>query len=254
MLDPKSSQIQSIDDKRDIIIPGNKEKTIDFASDHFLKTAMEAIEKKGKFSAALSGGSTPKAIFENLCRAPYQSKLDWEKVWLFWSDERKAEPTDPDSNYRMAMDAGLKDMPIPKDQIFRMRAEKDIIDEANEYEKLLDEHLGEDLFDLVMLGMGEDGHTASLFPETKALTIFDKKVVANFVDKKNTWRMTLTFSCINKSSKICFYVMGESKQKMVKRILQPPPKSASLPSQQIGTTQNKALWILDNSAALALFE
>lgn len=253
MLDQKSSQIQTIDNRRDIVIPGDKEKTIDFASDHFFQTAMNAIQKKGKFCVALSGGSTPKAIFEKLSRPPYQKKLDWQKIWLFWSDERNVGPTDPDNNYRMAMDAGLKEMPIPKEQILRMEAEKDIIDKAIEYEKLIDEHAGEELFDLVMLGMGEDGHTASLFPETKALAITDKKVAANFIDKKNTWRMTLTFPCINESSKICFYVMGEAKQKMLKRILQPPPNSASLPAEQIGTEQNKALWIVDASAAEALF-
>ncbi|HSW73318.1 MAG TPA: 6-phosphogluconolactonase [Chlamydiales bacterium] len=239
--------IKNWDERRDIVILENKEKAISFSADQFLSIAKNAIQENDKFTVALSGGSTPKAIYEEVYAKG--KNLDWSKVWLFWSDERAVPPTDPDSNYRMAMDSCFGKLPIPKKQIFRMEAEGDIRKKAKEYEKIIETHVGPDLFDLVMLGMGEDGHTASLFPETEALTIQGEAVAPNFVPKKNSFRMTLTFDCINNSSHISFYVFGAAKKEMVKRILLPPPKAPILPSELVGTTQQKALWILDQAAA-----
>lgn len=242
------AKIQNWDERRDLIILENKEKAIQFSIDEFLRIASIAIGENGKFTVALSGGSTPKAIYEGLY-SKGKKALDWSKVWLFWSDERAVPPTDPESNFKMAMEAGFNKLPIPKSQIFRMEAEGKIKEKAQEYEKIIEAHVGPDLFDLVMLGMGEDGHTASLFPETEALKVQGQAVTANFVPQKNSWRMTLTFDCINNSSHIQFYVFGPSKKEMVKRILLPPSKAPILPAELVGTLEQKALWILDEGSA-----
>ena len=254
MIDKNNHSIQSWDERRDIYIGGSKEKTICFCVGNFLEIAHLAILKKNKFTVALSGGSTPKAIFNKLSNEPYCNQLDWSKVWLFWSDERSVAPTNSDSNYYMAMKSGLKSLPIAKEQIFRMQAEADIEHGAREYEKLIKQHTSQHspYFDLVLLGMGDDGHTASLFPNTKALHARDRLVVANHVPQKNTWRMTLTFECINHCSHINIYVLGEKKAGMLKRILIPPDEALTLPSEYLGSKFHRALWIIDDEAAKLL--
>lgn len=241
------------DERRDIAHPGDKEHTFIFAVEHFVNCAKEAIKIHGHFAVALSGGSTPKKIFEMLASSSYSNALDWNKVFLFWGDERTAPPTDPKSNFRMAMDAGLKSLSIPTAHIFRMEAEENIEENAKAYEKKIKEVLGPRPFDLIMLGMGEDGHTASLFPGTKALEEKTALVVANEVPQKNTWRMTLTYPCINRALNIVIYVLGAEKAPMVRSVFlenHEPPYPVSL----IGTPQSKALWVLDNEAVAPLLE
>lgn len=234
------------DERRDLIVPGNSSETISFAVDHWIGLARNAIAKRGKFAAALSGGSTPKSIFEKLAEKP--QALDWTRVLLFWSDERAVPPDHPDSNYRMAMEAGFSRLPIPPSQIFRMKGESHIEQNALDYEKTIRRELGPDLFDLVMLGVGEDGHTASLFPGTSALTVEDRLVVANHVIQKDSWRMTFTFPCINQSAHTAIYALGASKQEIVPQVLKAPLPSP-WPVSQIGTSERKALWILDEAAS-----
>ncbi len=235
----------SWDERRDIAHPGDAQATLNFATEHFINCAKEAIKTHGFFAVALSGGSTPKKIFEALAKEPYASDIDWTKVMLFWSDERSVPPTDQASNFRMAMEAGFKTLPIQHDNIFRMEAEEDIEVHAAKYEARIKEVLGNRPFDLVMLGMGEDGHTASLFPNTKALQETTKWVVANQLP--DTWRMSMTYPCINRARNIVLYVLGESKADMVGKIFlekHEPPFPVSL----IGTESNKALWVLDTAA------
>src|SRR5262249_37810698 len=154
-----------------------------------------------------------KAIFERLTKPPYSTRIDWSKVHLFWSDERAVPPDHPDSNYRMAMEAGLSKMDIPASQIHRMHAETAIEDNARLYEKTIQHVLKLNSFDLVMLGVGEDGHTASLFPDTEALHAPEERsVVANYLPDKKIWRMTFTFSCINRARHSVVYVLGASKK------------------------------------------
>ncbi len=241
----KFETIQKWDDRRDYIIAGGEKETVAFAAGHWIHTAQRSIQQRGRFAVALSGGSTPKAIFEFLSKDP--SVLDWSKVWLFWSDERSAPPNHPDSNFHMAMQSGIEKLPIPPGQIFRMKAETDIEKNALEYDEKIRHHLGKHLFDLVMLGVGEDGHTASLFPHTKALSITDRLAAANFVPEKKTWRMTLTFPCINQSFQIAVYALGHSKQTIVPKVLDAAIESP-YPSSRIGTPDHKALWILDEDA------
>jgi 6-phosphogluconolactonase len=246
---PWKSYIRSTDTSRDVIIPGSKEETLDFSVEQFLFLAAEAIAQEGKFLVALSGGSTPKAIYELLAQSPESENIEWDKVYLFWSDERSVPPTDPESNYKMAMDSGLSKLPIPKENIFRMKAEKDIEANAKHYEEEIKKLSPKGSFDLVMLGMGEDGHTASLFPKTHALHTSGQLVVGNFVPQKNTWRMTLTYSCIDAAKNTVIYVLGKSKAEMVKKIFTTPLDPDTLPIQRIGIPSRKALWVLDDEAA-----
>ncbi len=240
------------DDRRDIVIPGNYDETMSFCVHHFLDTAKAAIQNHGAFYVALSGGSTPKALFEHLSHPPYKDQIDWNKVHLFWSDERSVPPTDPDNNYKMAIDAGLGNVGIPIGQIHRMQAETDIEKNAELYEKTIREEMQNGCFDLIMLGMGEDGHTASLFPGTLGLQENKKLVVANHIPQKNTWRMTFTYPCIHSAKHIVIYVLGASKKEMVKKVLS--SSDAHFPIQMIGTREHKALWICDGAAASSLTE
>jgi 6-phosphogluconolactonase len=167
-----------------LVVPGDHLATLHYAAEHFVNCCREAIQDHEAFYVALSGGSTPKALYTLLCSASYASEIEWNKVHLFWSDERAVSPTSGENNFHMAMTAGLEKMIIPKHQIHRMIAEKEIEKHATLYEKTLRKILGERSLDLVMLGMGEDGHTASLFPHTEALKAKGKLVVANYIPQK----------------------------------------------------------------------
>ena len=240
------------EEKRRLIVPGDYATTLAFCVQHWLQTASEAIRKYGSFAVALSGGSTPKAIYESLTLPHHQKSLDWSKVWLFWSDERAAPPTHPDSNFHMAMEAGFGKLPIPHAQIFRMHAEVEIEKNAKDYEETIKKTLKGRPFDLIMLGMGDDGHTASLFPHTTALKVTDRLVVANEVPQKNTWRMTMTFPCINAASNIAIYVLGASKKERLAEIFHAEEDVERLPSQGVGIKERPALWIADLDAAALL--
>ncbi len=239
-------KVQSFDDRRDIVVPGGQFATLSFCIDHFIYHARKSINDHGYFAVALSGGSTPATIYRGLSEESHHKALDWSKVLLFWSDERSVPPTSSESNYHMAMESGLTKLPIPKNNIFRMHAEENIVANAEAYEKLIRERLSGGIFDMVMLGMGPDGHTASLFPQTHALNAKGRLVVANWVPQQNTWRMTLTFDCINQASSIVIYVLGKSKAKMLNDIFS---QVGDLPAQHLGTSTHKALWILDEGAA-----
>lgn len=245
--------ISTFDDRRDLALPGNLEQTLTFCVEHFIEIGKSAIAKQGIFSVALSGGSTPKAIFQLLATDTYRSLLDWSRVQLFWSDERCVPPSDPDSNYKMAMDAGFSKLPLDPQKIFRMPADSADLDQAaHDYEQTIKKHVPNAQFDLVMLGMGEDGHTASLFPKTHGLSVEGKLVTANFIPQKDCWRMTLTYEEINSSHHIAIYTLGKSKAEMVEKVLHSSYEPELFPIQRVGTRQNKVLWILDSDAAANL--
>jgi 6-phosphogluconolactonase len=239
--------IQPWDNRRDLIIAGDLEEAIAFSAQHWVNTALRSILQRGRFAVALSGGSTPKAIYEQLAKHHPRS-LDWSKVHLYWSDERAVPPDHADSNFHMAMEAGFKHLPIPADQIHRMKAETNPEYNAKEYAELIEKELAPHFFDLVMLGIGEDGHTASLFPHSELLGVSEKLVASAPIPEKNNWRMTLTFSCINQSSSIAIYALGASKQAIVPLVLNAAIRS-SFPASAIGAVDHKALWILDHSSA-----
>lgn len=235
-----------LDERRSYIVL-NDEEAVAYAAKHFIQTAEESIRTHGQFVVALSGGNTPKAIFHELLN--YKKALDWSRVKLFWSDERAVLPTHPDSNYKMAMDAAFGELVSPGN-IFRMFAERELETEAREYEALIKSHCT--AFDLVMLGMGDDGHTASLFPHSKALDIEGPLVTPNWIESKKSWRMTLTYDGIHRSRAIVLYVLGQNKAEMVQKVLKGPYDYHTYPSQKIGTASHKALWLLDKSAAASL--
>ncbi len=242
--------IHAIDRRRDIIVPGDKQKTLQFCVEAFVETAQEAIDQKGSFFVALSGGSTPKEIYHSLTQSPFINALDWSKIHFFWSDERCVPPNDPNSNYHMAMEAGLRALPIVPEQLHRMPAEGDIEKGAQQYEALIRKWVPNLSFDLVLLGMGGDGHTASLFPETHALHPHEERlVIENFIPQKDTWRMSFTFHLINLAKQIHIYVIGSQKADIVYQVLKGEFDPDELPIQQVGSEEHKALWILDNDAA-----
>lgn len=242
-------QIKVFDKRRDIIIPGNAEQTVLFCAKQFLQIGREAIEKNGFFTAALSGGSTPNAIFKEISQPAYANALDWSKVLLFWSDERSVPPDHAESNYLHAMLSGIKSLPLLPENIFRMPAEKDIEENALAYEQLIREKIPSLQFDLIMLGMGEDGHTASLFPRTHGLQAKNRLVIANYVPQKHTWRMSMTYECIHMAKIICIYVIGANKASTVANVLLGSYDPDNLPIQKIGTPSHKAFWILDTAAS-----
>jgi 6-phosphogluconolactonase len=233
----------------ELIIPGDHAAALRYAADHFVTTCENAIHDHGFFAVALSGGSTPRAIYELLSQPPYLEEIEWDKIHLFWSDERSVPPTDPESNFGMAMKAGFEKMLLTPHHIHRMVAEDQIEQNAKKYEEKLRSILKGRTLDLIMLGMGDDGHTASLFPDTEALNIKGCYVAANYIPQKKTWRMTLTFDAINDAANTVFYVLGAPKADMLAHVFSSKPH---LPCQLVGTEDHPALWIADEAAASKL--
>ena len=255
MASDEKNPVYFLDDRRDLIVPGNAQETLLFCAEQFLHIGNLAIAERGIFNVALSGGNTPKALYQLLATPSYRSRINWKNVVLFWSDERNVSPENQESNYKMTMDAGISSLPILKENIHRMPAEGiQVEDAAKAYETLILEQVPGATFDMVMLGMGEDGHTASLFPKTHGLHTDDRLVIANFIPKLNTWRMTLTYECINAARHISIYVIGKNKAAMLEEVLCGPEDPDELPIQKIGTRMHKALWIADTDAARSLEE
>lgn len=242
-------KIQPFDARRDIVVPGNLEETISFCASQFVEIGNKAIQSRGAYYVALSGGSTPHAIFHELSQVPYRTALDWSQVVCFWSDERSFPPEGPENNYFSGMKAGLEKLPLKKGNIFRMMAEEEIEKNALAYETLIREKVPFLQFDLIMLGMGKDGHTASLFPYTKGLHTEDRLIIANQVPQLKTWRMSMSYTCIHLANHISIYTLGGKKAKTVATVLQGPYDPEKYPIQKIGTPTHKALWILDTESA-----
>lgn len=246
------SCIKDFDARRRLALPGDQNKTLDFCVDYFIDRAKKAVVEKGFFTIALSGGSTPKAILKKLTEENFKKQIEWDKILFFFGDERSVPPDHPDSNYKMAMDYALTELKVPSEHIFRMVAEKDAEENAERYEKLILEKVPNAQFDLITLGMGDDGHTASLFPHTQALKVSDKLVTVNEVPQKKTSRMTFTYPLINDAHEVCLFVLGENKADVLPKVLQGKYNPLEYPSQKIGTDHRKALWILDQKATTQL--
>lgn len=238
-------------DKRRTLIILPEAQLISFVAMQFFHICKQAINERKKACIALSGGSTPKELYEYLAKASSKEDIDWNLVHLFWADERAVPQSHPDNNYKMSMEAGLSHLPIPKANIHPMQADTDIESHAKAYDNLLKATCGEGL-DLILLGIGEDGHTASLFPNTKAINIENCWAAANEVPQKQTYRMTLTFPCINKARNIIILVKGSSKAEIVKELFSLDDEK--YPASYVGTLQSKALFALDEKAASLLIE
>jgi 6-phosphogluconolactonase len=229
----------------------NDEALIRGAAELFVTQANAALQTRGRFSVALSGGTTPKALYGLLASEAWRKQIDWTHTFIFWGDERCVPPDHADSNYRMARESLLDHLPIPRDHIYRMRGEVDPEQAAGEYEGFLKAFFrGENTrFDLLLLGMGDDGHTASLFPHTAALREISRLVVANHIEAKDTWRITLTTRALNAAATIAFLVSGAGKAETLRRVLKGEPQPERLPSQLIKPAQGQLLWLVDAAAA-----
>lgn len=229
------------------------------AAAEFLQAAEEAVRERGAFSVALAGGSTPKTLYGLLASNPLlQAKVPWRKVQFFFGDERHVPPDNPESNFRMANEAMLAKAPIDSKQVHRVKAEKrNAAESAAEYEDDLRASFALAAgqfprFDLVLLGMGPEGHTASLFPGTKALKEERSLVVSNWVGKLYTDRITLTPPVLNNAARVVFMVHGVEKAPALKAVLEGPYEPDQLPAQVIRPKQGKVLWLVDPTAASML--
>ncbi|MEO6724948.1 MAG: 6-phosphogluconolactonase [Blastocatellia bacterium] len=225
------------------------------AAMRFASLAEQAIQERGRFAVALSGGSTPKAMFSILAGKPFADALPWQGIYFFWGDERCVPPDHADSNYRMANETLLSKIAVPRENIFCIPAEDEDHDRAAaNYSDTIGQFFNSDLprFDLVFLGMGADGHTASLFPGTTALQFEDRIAVANHVEKFQTYRITLTAAAINNAENVIFLIAGEDKAAILKEVLEGDRQPEKYPSQLIHPVNGQLLWMLDEAAAAEL--
>jgi 6-phosphogluconolactonase len=225
----------------------------------FASHVEHAVATRGIARIAISGGSTPKGMFQILANPtkPFAETVPWDKLQLFWVDERCVPSTDPESNYHMTNENLLSKVGILPENIFRMEGELDPEEAANRYESMIRNALkleGAEAphFDLVLLGMGDDGHTASLFPHTEGLNEIGRLVIANHVPQKDTWRISLTWPVINTSAEVAFVIAGTDKAVVLNEVLTGPRDPERLPSQLIRPFNGKLLFLLDESAAAKL--
>ena len=225
------------------------------AAQDFLQSATQTVSEKGSFTVALSGGSTPKALYSLLATdAALRSQLPWDKMYMYFGDERSVGPDHADSNFRMATETMLSKVPIKPEQVFRIKGEyKDTEKAAQEYEQVLRTSFkiaeGQfPRFDLVFLGIGNEGHTASLFPGTQALLETKRLAVRNWVGKLYTNRITLTAPVINNAARVIFMVTGADKALALKGILEGPYEPDQLPAQLIQPPNGNLVWLVDTVA------
>ena len=235
------------------------------AAERFLNLTIESVNARGKFSVALSGGSTPRILYKTLSRSPFLERVPWEKVYVFWSDERCVPSNHLESNYRMARETLLDHVPLPERNIHRIHGEMEPEQAADEYEHMMQAFFSTHSdkkksvskkpmasFDLIILGMGDDGHTASLFPRTAVIHEQTRLVVAHYVDKLQAWRITLTPVAINTAANVIFIISGESKAERIRQVLAGPYQPDDLPVQLIRPEGGSLLWMLDSAAATLL--
>jgi 6-phosphogluconolactonase len=222
------------------------------AAEEFCSCGQPAIAARGRFCVALSGGNTPRGVYSLLAEKKKDS-LAWDKVYIFFGDERNVPPDHPDSNYRMARESVLSRLPIPAANVFRIPAELSADAAAGQYEQSLRGFFGLGggswpQFDLILLGIGEDGHTASLFPGSPALREQSRLVVANPVEKFHSERITLTYPVLNHALEVLFLVSGQGKAPILRDIFDPAMKGR-YPAQAVQPEHGKVLWIVDRDAA-----
>ncbi len=227
------------------------------AARRFVELAQRAGGERGRFAVALSGGSTPRRAYELLAGNDYRGRIDWPRVHIFFGDERMVPPDDSESNYRMANEALLSRVPIPPQNIHRINGLGDAVANARLYEDELRAFFNDDRwprFDLALLGMGDDGHTASLFPGTPALDEQADWVAANWVEKLKAYRVSLTAPAINNAAHVLFLVTGANKAEALGEVLKGEPDPRRLPSQLIRPLDGMLEWLIDKAAATRLSE
>jgi len=224
----------------------DKEAFIAGAAEFMAMQAAAAIAARGRWTVALAGGGTPQPIYQRLTQAGYTQRVDWQRVHVFFGDERCVPPDDSRSNYRMAREALLDFVPLPAENVHRMRGEDDPALAALAYEQdiqRLFRTLSPPAFDLICLGMGDNGHTASLFPGTAALRQQTRWVVPQYVEVMQTWRVTMTAPLINAARHVAFFVEGAGKAEMLRRVLHGPFDPDVLPAQMIQPGNGQLHWL-----------
>lgn len=226
-----------------------------FAAESIVETANQSIEKRGQFTIALAGGSTPKSLYQLLAGDEFKNKIDWSKVFFFFGDERNVLPENEESNFRMANENLFAPLQVSEKNVFRWQTElKDAQEIAGKYQQAAKKFFALDdkelpRFDIILLGMGDDGHTASLFPFTVGLDEKEKIAVANPVEKLNTTRLTLTFPVINNARNVIFLVKGADKAEILKAVLEGEFQPDKLPSQNVKPVNGNLFWLIDKEAA-----
>jgi len=226
-------------------------------ADLFAKAAADAVKTRGVARIAISGGSTPKAVFALLASESYVGQIPWAQIQLFWVDERCVGPDDPDSNYGMTKKAMLDSVPLPAANVHRMEGEMDPAEAASRYEAEIRntfklEGAETPTFDLILLGMGDDGHTASLFPHTEGLDELARIAIANHVPQKDTWRMTLTWPVITQGREVAFLIEGAAKAEILHTVMQGKYDPETYPSQLIRPASGRLTLMLDTASAAKL--
>jgi 6-phosphogluconolactonase len=228
------------------------------AADQFVEIANNAVQNRGIFSVALSGGTTPQQLYRLLGSEPFSEQVDWSKTHIFWGDERCVPPDHSESNYHRAQEALLNHIPIPDENVHRIQAELPPEQAAEEYEETLlrffssltdEEERNQASFDLILLGMGDDGHTASLFPGTAVVHEETFWVRAHYVDKLVAWRVTLTPAILDRARHITFLVSGAAKSYTLQRVLYGAYLPDRYPAQVIRADNGEILWLVDEAAA-----
>lgn len=218
-----------------------------------LRVANDAIDDRGEFNIFLSGGSTPRQLYKLLASPNYSNLLPWGKMHIFFGDERCVPTDHPDSNYKMANEALFKYVNLDPTHIHRIPSEYSPVEAAKNYHITLKALLPKDsegnvIADLILLGLGEDGHTASLFPDTEILDVKDENAAAIYIEKIDTWRISITYPVINNARNIWFMVTGANKQKIVDRIFYHPSETDPLPVERI-KPKGDVVWYLDRDAS-----
>ncbi len=250
------------DRKSEIVVLADRAALAREAASRFVLIANQAIAARGRFAVALSGGSTPRDLYQLLATREFSSQLDWSRVHLFWGDERSVPPDHPDSNFRMANEALISRVPIPSQNVHRIRSESKPEDAALEYEQTLHASVLNGViseskdalprFDLILLGLGEDAHTASLFPRTPALQETTRWVTANYIEKLKMYRITLSPPILNAAENIVFLVAGADKAKAVFAVLRGAYRPDDFPAKLVQPTNGHAVWLLDQAASAKL--
>jgi 6-phosphogluconolactonase len=243
--------------KPEITVVDDAAALADTAARAVLEIALEAVKARRRFTVALAGGGTPRATYERLAQTPFREQMPWSSTWAFFGDERGVPPDHPDSNYRMANSALLSKVPIPAEQVARIRGEADDPEAAAaDYARVMTEVFGSrrgelPMFDLILLGMGVDGHTASLFPGSPVLKEVFRSVAAVHAGAASIpQRFTFTFPLINAAAHVMFLVAGAEKTKVVKAALSEP--GSGLPASMVRPTTGRLVWLLDRPAAALL--
>lgn len=237
--------------QRQYQVYSDREQLAQAAAQRWVELAEESIRARNSFYVALAGGSTPEPVYRLL----RQEFLDWDRIHLYWGDERDVPPDHPDSNYRMVREALIDHVPIPPENVHPIHVLADIEQTVEEYRQSLGKihHATTAIpcFDLIMLGMGDDGHIASLFPDSSALTVYDRPVVSVYVEKLHSWRVTLTYPVLNAARNLMFLVSGEAKAPIIAQVLGSARGEHKYPIQRLAP-QGSVEWYLDQAAASRL--